>query len=618
MATRSTDKLIALQFLAVVLPIAVVLLVQLAADARRAAALEHSRPLRMLAEEARADYTTFTNGAADAVDSGALGSQSAEALGRSAARLRQLAELGATTVTGDAPRVVAELARRLPNAAPLSVVLPLRDEIMRGERLTKTINEEFQRRDEAVVRDAIDSALHQKREVIAALVATAVLTVGFVLATRRRLKARLEADAAVERRRRAELETISIRFGVATQAARAGVYEVEDGTDAVWWSETMYELYGRKPAEHHPTLSGWLEYIHPEDRDHAREAVAAALRERTQLCARYRAVRPDGSICHIETLAAVVSDSVDARPRLVGIDLDVTARVKAETRERALQAQLRDASRNAGMAEVATNVLHNVGNVLNSVNVSASLVMDSVKAPRVQALRMVAELLAQHRDRLAEFFATDSRAALLPDYLLELAQHLGAEQQATAQELASLRKNIDHIKEVVTMQQRYAKLAGVTETVSVAGLVEDSLRLIDGSPAARPVALEREFEAVPPIFVDKHKVLQILVNLVRNARHACEAAATDAGRIVVRVANRTGGVRVAVSDNGVGIAAENLTRIFSYGFTTKSNGHGFGLHSGALAARELGGALHVESPGPGRGATFTLDLPLQPPEQADG
>ena len=618
MIIRSTDKLISLQFLAVVLPIAVVLLAQLAADARRAAALEHSRPLRMLAEEARADYKTFTNGAADAVDSGALGSQSVDALRRSAVRLQQLAERGETAVTGKTPEIVAGLARSLPTATPLSEVLPLKAQIMRGDHLTKAVNEEFQRRDEAVVKDAIDSAVRQQREVSAALFATAVLSVVFVLAARRRLRDQLEADAAIEQRRRAELETISIRFGVATRAARAGVYEVEEGTEAVWWSDTMHELYGQAPGGRHPTLSEWLELIHPEDRAAARDAIAIALRDRTQLCTRYRAVRPDGTTCHLETLAAVVSDSSDARPRLVGIDLDVTARIEAEERERALQTQLRDASRNAGMAEVATNVLHNVGNVLTSVNVSASLVMDSVKATRVNALGRVADLLQQQRERLTEFFASDGRGQALPEYLTQLAQHLNAEQETTVRELGSLRKNIDHIKDVVTMQQRYAKLAGVAETVSVPGLVEDSLRINGDSPSAQPIIFERDFETVPAIIVDKHKVLQILVNLVRNARHACEAAAKDDSRIVVRVANRVGGVQVTVSDNGIGIPPENLTRIFNHGFTTKANGHGFGLHSGALAARELGGTLHAESAGPSRGATFTLDLPLNPPELSHG
>jgi signal transduction histidine kinase len=71
-------------------------------------------------------------------------------------------------------------------------------------------------------------------------------------------------------------------------------------------------------------------------------------------------------------------------------------------------------------------------------------------------------------------------------------------------------------------------------------------------------------------------------------------------------------VAIIVRDNGVGILPENLTRIFGHGFTTKKDGHGFGLHSGALAAKQMNGALSVQSAGPGKGAAFTLELPIAP------
>ena len=292
--------------------------------------------------------------------------------------------------------------------------------------------------------------------------------------------------------------------------------------------------------------------------------------------------------------------------------------VAAAEREDQLQLQLRDASRHAGMAEVATSVLHNVGNVLNSVNVSAGIVTDNLRRSKVAGLGQVATLLQEHHHDLGNFVGQDERGRQLPVYLAGLSKHLLADQSATLQELDSLRKNIDHIKEVVTMQQRYAKLAGVTETVSVASLVEDSLRMNSVTRPAQNISFDRDFAAVPPIVVDKHKVLQILVNLVRNARHACESATSGDRRVVVRVAGRDGGVQVAVTDNGIGIPPENLTRIFNHGFTTKQDGNGFGLHGSALAARELGGALHVDSAGPGHGATFTLDLPLNPPEPVHG
>jgi PAS domain S-box-containing protein len=615
---RARDKLIALQFLAVVLPIAVVLLVQMAADARRAAALEHSRPLRILAAEARGNYKTFTNGAADAVDTGTLGGQSVEALHTAAARLAALAALGETAIVGDAAAVVQGLADTIQKGTTIQTLLPLRARILQGDTLTKTVDDEFERRDEFVVRDAIVSAVEQRRAVTGALVITAFLTVLFVMATRRRLKAQLEADISAERQRRAEVETISIRFGIATRAARAGVYELQrDGLD-VWWSDTMHELYAQSPQTFRPTLDSWLALIHPDDRAAAHAAITTAMREHSQLRSQYRVVRPDGSVCHIASLAAVAKDSVGASPRLVGIDLDITERVEADERERKLQQQLRDASRQAGMAEIATNVLHNVGNVLNSVNVSARLVTDSIKASRAAGLGKVVALLQQHQADLGTFVSTDQRGKHLPDYLAQLSSHLTLDQQTTLQELESLRKNIDHIKDIVAMQQSYSKLVGVPESVAVASLVEDALRMTAGALTRDGLSLQCRFGDTPPIVVDKHKVLQILINLLRNAKHACEASGKAERQIVVSIAKHAGSVQIAVSDNGVGILPDHMTRIFSHGFTTKKNGHGFGLHSGALAARELGGALRVASNGPGQGATFTLELPLASPEPVYG
>ena len=613
---RATDKLIAMQFLAVVLPIAVVLLVQLAADARRAARLEHSRPLRILANEARSNYKTFTNGAADAVDTGTLGAQSVEALHSAALRLGELAGRDETAAVGDAEAVVKELADVIAKGATLDTLLPLRTRIVQGDVLTKAIDDEFERRDEFVVKDAIASAIYQKRAVTAALFITAILTVLFVMATRRRLKARLEADISAERERRAVLETISVRFGVATRAARAGVYELtRDGMD-LWWSDTMHELYAQSPQVFRPTMESWLALIHPDDRQSAQAAIAAAMRDQGQLRSQYRIVRPDGSVCHIASLAAVSTDSIDATPRLVGIDLDVTERVEAEERERQLQQQLRVASRQAGMAEIATNVLHNVGNVLNSVNISASLVTDRVKKPKSAGLGKVAALVRQHESDLATFFSKDERAKHLPVYLAELAERLTLDQEVTLKELDSLRKNIDHIKDIVAMQQSYSKLVGVPERLDVANLVEDALRINAGAFTRHGVNLKCEFQDVPEIVVEKHKVLQILVNLLRNARHACDASGKAEKEVILRIENLASCVHISVTDNGVGIKPEHMTRIFSHGFTTKKDGHGFGLHSGALAAKELGGALRVDSAGPGFGATFTLELPLKTREAA--
>ena len=319
---------------------------------------------------------------------------------------------------------------------------------------------------------------------------------------------------------------------------------------------------------------------------------------------------PDGRVTWALTNKMPLSNETGEIIGTFGLSKDITAIKEAEAKVSALHRQLMDASRQAGMAEVATSVLHNVGNVLNSVNVSSSLIAEKVRQSKVSSLAKVVALLQTHEADLPGFFANNPQGKQLPAYLASLATRLTQEQEKVLNEIAALSANIQHIKEVVSMQQSHAKTGGLTETVPVIDMVEDALRLNLGSLDRHSVKLVREFSPVPPVSVEKHKVLQILVNLIRNAKYACDDSGRDDKQITLRVASRDGSVKISVEDNGVGIAPENLTRIFGHGFTTRKEGHGFGLHSGALAAKELGGALKAFSEGPGQGAIFTLELPL--------
>ncbi|HEY5232488.1 MAG TPA: PAS domain-containing sensor histidine kinase [Verrucomicrobiae bacterium] len=301
-----------------------------------------------------------------------------------------------------------------------------------------------------------------------------------------------------------------------------------------------------------------------------------------------------------------------------GTSKDISDLKDAEAKIEKTHKQLLEISRQAGMAEIATNVLHNIGNVLNSVNVSASLVVDNVKQSRVASLAKVAAMMREHEHDLGTFITTDPKGRQLPDYLARLSDHLLADQLTTVQELDLLVKNIEHIKEIVAMQQSYARISGVKEIISISELVEDGLRMNEDALHHHQVEVIREFEEVPLVNVDKHKVLQILLNLFRNAKHACQDSECEGRRLTVRVANGEGRIKISVTDNGVGIAPENLALIFNHGFTTRKDGHGFGLHSGALAAKEMGGSLTVHSDGSGCGATFTLELPGQPEIQPSG
>jgi signal transduction histidine kinase len=292
----------------------------------------------------------------------------------------------------------------------------------------------------------------------------------------------------------------------------------------------------------------------------------------------------------------------------------VAAREAARTELAQAQRSLMLASREAGMAEVATGVLHNVGNVLNSVNVSATLLHDQVRTSETRALLKAAALLQQKNGDWDAFLTSDPQGKLMPEFIIQIAGQLQKEQENTLCELEQLAKNIDHIKVIVSMQQSYARVAGVVETVVLASLVEDALQINAAALTRHEVTVVRHFEAVPSLMVDKQKVLQILINLISNAQYALDKCPRAGKRLIITIAKTdTECVRIRMQDTGMGIPPENLTRIFSHGFTTRPDGHGFGLHLGALNAREMGGSLAAASAGAGYGATFDLILPIQPP-----
>ncbi|MFO1497881.1 MAG: ATP-binding protein [Verrucomicrobiota bacterium] len=306
---------------------------------------------------------------------------------------------------------------------------------------------------------------------------------------------------------------------------------------------------------------------------------------------------------------SVLRSQVKQRTRKLSEEIE--ERKAAEEALKKAQRELVDASRLAGMAEVATTVLHNVGNVLNSVNVSATLVADKIKQSRVSMIPKVAAMMKEHAADLGEFLTSDVKGRQVPLFVENLGEHLTKEQGVLLEEVASLQKHVGHIKEIVSMQQGYAKVSGVFERLPIVDLIEDALRLNAGALGRHEVQVAREYQPeLPLITVDRHKTLQILVNLIRNAQHACDEAGSKNKKIILRIESAGQLVRISVIDNGIGIPPENLNRIFNHGFTTRKNGHGFGLHSGALAAKEMGGALRVSSGGTGQGACFILELPV--------
>jgi PAS domain S-box-containing protein len=412
-------------------------------------------------------------------------------------------------------------------------------------------------------------------------------------------------DLGLENLHRATVVQLPLGVGYAT---REGQF--------IWCNEAFELMLGLAPGEYRDKTIA--ELTHKDDakaQDELQDDLWAGRIKSYSMEKRY--VRRDGQDVWVRVSAAMVRTSEGNPVCSVGFLEDISARKKMEAEIERVQKALVDASRLAGMAEVATNVLHNVGNVLNSVNVSASVLAERLKSSKGARLGEVAALLRRHKDDLPGFMANDPRGPKIPDYLAALAAQLAGEREAMLKELEELRSNLDHIKETVTMQQTYARRCGVVEEIAVVDLVEDALRMNSGAMTRHRVTVHRDYVDRPNITTDKHKVLQILVNLLRNAKYACDESQAQDKQVRVRVEQVLDEVWISVIDNGVGIAPEVMERLFTHGFTTRKSGHGFGLHGAALAASELGGTLTVHSEGVGRGATFRLCLPLPPARSAE-
>ncbi|WNG30402.1 AAA family ATPase [Cystobacter fuscus] len=309
--------------------------------------------------------------------------------------------------------------------------------------------------------------------------------------------------------------------------------------------------------------------------------------------------------------ARLYEDVQRARMELRRANEELEQRVRERTRElEQAQARLVDTAREVGMAEVASNVLHNVGNVLTSAVVNLETMRQSVGASRVGRLKRATSLLLEHQPDLADFLAEGARGSHLPGYLAALADELVREQTHFMEDMDAMGRHIEHIRAIVQVQQTYARTTLMTEECDLAQLIDDALRIQLPVLQRHGVSVRRELSPVPRVMVDKHKVLQILINLLSNATHALDSKPEGTRHLWVRLRAEGPVARIQVVDDGVGFAAEVKGRLFSHGFTTRKGGHGFGLHSSALAAQLLDGRLTLESEGPGKGAVSTLELPL--------
>jgi PAS domain S-box-containing protein len=323
--------------------------------------------------------------------------------------------------------------------------------------------------------------------------------------------------------------------------------------------------------------------------------------------------RKDGTKFFVETSLKLTNQ--DKQEYIMAIARDITERKRAEAKLKAAQEKLLETARKVGMAEVATGVLHNVGNVLNSVSVTAESIQKRIRGSKVSYLGDAVNLLEEHSNELGNFMTNEERGKKLPIFLANLSKELVDEQERCLEALEALTKHVQHVADIIQLQQSYSNTKGLIEPTSIAELIEDAIQINAEALSRNNVEVRREIAELPAILLDRHKVLQILTNLISNGIYALSKSDKDEKKLTITVKKLDNdNIKIEVCDNGIGISQENMTRIFEHGFTTKKKGHGFGLHSTALSVNELNGSIKAHSDGIGQGAVFTIKLPFKTQE----
>jgi len=318
----------------------------------------------------------------------------------------------------------------------------------------------------------------------------------------------------------------------------------------------------------------------------------------------------DGRVIPISVSGSMIQDEQGQFQGLVCVAQDITERKRMEEEQLQLHEQLLETSRQLGMAEVASDVLHNVGNVLNSINVSIGVIADLLKNSMVGDVGRISQLFHKHREDLGNYFSTNPKGKQIPLYLEKLSSQLIEERRVAIAEIDRLRENAHHALQCVAAQQDLGTPSGITEPISVVELLEEALTVNHELLESGPVHVSREFQEIPQLIVDKHQVLEVMSDVMKNA---CQAMTSVSDKqLIVRARLIPGppdSVCLEVQDSGVGIASDDLIKIFRQGNSPQSGGRGMSLHNGALMAKNLGGALQAYSIGIGHGATFSLELP---------
>ncbi len=293
--------------------------------------------------------------------------------------------------------------------------------------------------------------------------------------------------------------------------------------------------------------------------------------------------------------------------------LSVVATVIALFAEKArLESERDHFEKAAGKADIANSVLHNIGNVLNSVNVSASLMETKLEKSKITQFLMANQLLEEHMENLADFFTNHPKGKILPQFFLRLGDELAKEGKLLSAEVRKVASMTNTMRDIIETQQMLAKM-GSSETQDLIQVIEEALGTQQDAINRMGVVVTRNFQTGRPIRAQRAKLIHVFINIIKNGIEAMVDLSREERILILETGeSEEGAIFCRIIDQGIGMGPDIMDRIFSHGFTTKKDGHGFGLASCAKAMEEMKGRIEVESEGPGMGSCFSLYFPSVP------
>lgn len=417
-----------------------------------------------------------------------------------------------------------------------------------------------------------------------------------------------------------EMFEFNKQFEDAQNLIHLGYWSYSIPEDSVSWSKEIYSLFGYNPLELPPSTKEFMQRVHKEDVFGLENAISLAVENGSDYEVVFRYEHPDNKTRWFRVIGhpTLPKDKNQKIVELKGVILDLTTFKAQEAAINILNEQLLDTARRAGMSEVATAILHNIGNVLNSVNVAAEIAKENLRTLTFDRVRESVLMIETHLSSATEYLTQDEKGKLILDYLKYFASTSKKINQVACNELDSLTNHIKHMRNIISTQQVFTRVSGLSDRIRVEDAIDEALQISRNTLLELSIIVEKKSAEEIFIVTDKSKLFQILVNLIQNAKDAVIACSNPQKKILLKVEREENQVVISVEDNGVGIPENNLSKIFSFGFTSKKNGNGIGLHSCALAAKELGGSLIAKSSGPNQGATFILTLPINRHEAGGG